>query len=133
MKSNCITKKKIIDLLEIRDMAIKNYIAINLEEEISKLNIRISDIEKDLKKLSKKIEEESDNDYYQGTELARYHYTVEYDENLVSFENKELFKEWFLDNVYKKRAFKANSKAWDAIYEAIGERRNVEMAEEDNY
>lgn len=140
MKSKYATEKEIINILEIRDNAIKNYIIIALRTEIERLNARISITNENLEELSEKIEKlnekvnkEIDVDRNTREELAHYCYTVEYDETVVSFENEKLFKEWFLGNIYKKRAFKANSKAWDVIYEAIGERHDVEMAEEDNY
>lgn len=139
MKSNYATKEEIINVLEMRDNMIKCHIDKNIKSNVLSLINRIKEIEKNIEnlteeveELSKKVNKEIDINRNIREELEHYHYTLRDDETVILFENKELFKEWFLDNVYKKRAFEANSKAWDAIYEAIGKTKNVEVAEENN-
>lgn len=102
-------RKEFRTLLDIRD----NSIAINTKILDDRISNEISNIYKQLDKLFEQNRRNIEN--------GKYYYEIKLPEEKfnVQFETKETFIEYFAKEIYKKKAFKANKKAWRAINEYI--------------
>lgn len=105
-------KREFRALLDIRDTSIS--------ADLKFTNDRITEIYKEFSNIYEKLNkliEKNDRDIKDG----KYFYEINLpEENFnVQFETKETFIEYFKKEIYKKKAFKANRKAWRAINDYI--------------
>lgn len=128
-----VRKEDLFELLKERDQIIKKmitYQSIKLEElqNITKKEIiSLRNAIRSLKEKIRKLKEEERTRYYQDEVQERYCYKVQHDGRTSLWENKELFKEWFKNEIFKKKEFKANEKAWAIITEILKEDTDEEM------
>lgn len=99
-------------LLNIRDSSFVSRLDLE-DNKINKAFAEISNIYKQLEKLIKQNKRNIKN--------GKYVYEISLpEENFsIQFETKETFTEYFAREIYKKKAFKANKKAWRAINDYI--------------
>lgn len=99
-------------LLNIRDSSFVSRLDLE-DNKINKAFAEISNIHKQLKKIFERDERNFKN--------GEYFYELKLPEEkfYVQFETKETFIEYFAKEIYKKKAFKANKKAWRAINDYI--------------
>lgn len=117
-----ITEKKLIEILNIRDLAIReniNCLNRHIKELYSKIEKNIQTTENMIRSLEEKNRKD--------TVEEKYCYKVEYNNRISFWENEKLFKEWFKNEIFKKKAFKANDKAWAIITEILKEDTDEEM------
>lgn len=102
-------KKEFRTLLDIRD----NGIGAEFASIRNRINTELSIIYKKLNTL--------DEQNKRNIKDGKYVYELELPEEkfYVQFETKETFIEYFAKEIYKKKAFKANKKAWRAINDYI--------------
>lgn len=128
-----VRREDLFELLKERDQVIKNminYQFIKLEEIKSKTTkeiLSLRDAIRSLKEKIRKLKEEEKTRYYQDEIQEKYCYKVQHDDKTSLWENEKLFKEWFKNEIFKKKEFKANEKAWAIITEILKEDTDEEM------
>lgn len=130
-----VKEEDLFNLLTERDDMIKNRIANNFKcfcNERDLFNREIQKLKEQIKNLKEEISKYKDENFYHETIKDKYLYLIySIEQDIVySFETEEVAINFFKNEIWQKKPFKANKMMWDAIYEAI-RNGDIQLAEDE--
>lgn len=95
-------------------------VTINQRKRIEDLEDKVCEFKTNIKVITKILNAFRENEYNKQNWLKKHTYTIEIPEinETVNFETEEEFIKFFSNEIWEKKAFKLNKKAWECLKKA---------------